>query len=307
MKSIKHALNRLSTGSKSSHKQSTTKTQKDPDPDPAFELPPPPPPAYSVYPTQPSQSTAFSPARTTTNTTDVDSPFAFLGQFDTIFLIDDSGSMTGRNWQETRQALSAISPIITEHDSDGIDIYFLNHRNHRNQSARASLGGYSHVTSAASVNEIFQTVQPSGGTPTGWRLDSILRRHLTDLSVTSSQKIQDGRVKPLNVIVITDGEATDDVESVIVSAAKELDKIGAEPWQIGIQFFQVGRELAASRDLEDLDDNLAKRHGIRDMVDTVPWNGDAGLVLTAEAIMKVTMGAINRRWDRKRVASGQLQ
>ncbi|EUC46560.1 hypothetical protein COCMIDRAFT_92480, partial [Bipolaris oryzae ATCC 44560] len=54
-------------------------------------------------------------------------PYAFLKPFDTIFLIDDSGSMAGRSWQETRKALESVTPICTHYDGDGIDLYFLNH------------------------------------------------------------------------------------------------------------------------------------------------------------------------------------
>lgn len=239
-----------------------------------------------------------------TGTSAVDSPFAFLGQFDTIFVIDDSGSMAGRNWAETSDALSAISPIITEQDADGIDIYFLNHRS---VSQRNRLGGYSHVTSPAGVQEIFRTVRPSGGTPTGTRLNNILKTYLADLSEVIGKKDQDSRVKPLNIIVVTDGKATDDVESTIVSAARKLDKMGAEPWQVGIQFFQVGQDAGAASDLQELDDGLAGEHNVRDMVDTVPWNANAGNTLTAEGIMKVTMGAINRRLDRKRNTDERLR
>lgn len=272
------------------------------------------PPAYSAFSDQNAQhasnmSTRMKPdlsaAPTSTSaTTTADSPFAFLGQFDTIFLIDDSGSMAGRNWQETSDALSAISPIITEQDADGIDIYFLNHRN---TSQRNGLGGYSNVTSPAKVHEIFRAVRPSAGTPTGTRLNAILKTYLADLSEATGKKNQQSRVKPLNIIVITDGMATDDVESVIISAAKKLDKMGAEPWQVGIQFFQVGNDKAAADDLRDLDDGLAGEHDIRDMVDTVPWSGVGGAALTADGIMKVTMGAINRRLDRKRNTDERLR
>lgn len=55
-----------------------------------------------------------------------DDPYAFLSTFDTIFLIDNSGSMAGQSWRETRDLLRAITPICTSHDSDGIDVYFLN-------------------------------------------------------------------------------------------------------------------------------------------------------------------------------------
>lgn len=108
-------------------------------------------------------------------------------------------------------------------------------------------------------------------------------------------------VKPLNIIVITDGVPSDDVESVIVSAARKLDNMSAEPWQIGIQFFQVGREPEARDMLTELDDALSGEYHIRDMVDTVPWSGEAGEEegLTAQGLLKVCLGSVVRRWDRR--------
>lgn len=253
------------------------------------------PPLYSAEPTTGSS-----------HHTTVDSPYAFLGQFDTIFLIDDSGSMAGRRWQETSAALSAIAPICTEQDADGVDIYFLNDRN---RYAADALGSYSNVTSTASVQEIFHNVRPCGGTPTGTRLHAILKPYVAEVEkvLKAQGKGQNAHIKPLNIIVITDGVATDDVESAIVSAAKRLDKMGAEPWQVGIQFFQVGQDSAAAEDLKELDDALSEQHGIRDMVDTVPWSGVHGAVLNAEGIMKVTMGAINRKVDRRKNSDERLR
>lgn len=235
-----------------------------------------------------------------------DSPYAFLTQFDTIFLIDDSGSMAGRSWRETSEALKAITPICTAYDSDGIDIYFLNHRN---RVASDNLGGYCNVTTVASVENIFGSVRPLGGTPTGTRLNNILKPYLGRLenSIERVTSGHDATVKPLNIIVITDGVASDDVESVILQAAKKLDAWGADLWQIGIQFFQVGREPEAAEDLRDLDDALSEQHGVRDMVDTVPWSGDDGQTLTADGILKVCLGAINRKLDRRRGSDERLR
>src|SRR6266536_2446963 len=49
-----------------------------------------PPPAYS-----PAAPSAIMPGHMQTT---ADSKYAFLTQFDTVFLIDDSGSMAGRSW-----------------------------------------------------------------------------------------------------------------------------------------------------------------------------------------------------------------
>lgn len=233
-----------------------------------------------------------------------DSPYAFLTQFDTIFLIDDSGSMAGRSWRETAAALAAITPICTAHDSDGIDIYFLNHRN-----SQSPAGGYTNITTTVGVESIFNSVRPLGGTPTGTRLRHILKPYLAQVEESMERQAhgQEVTVKPLNIIVITDGVASDDVESTIVQAAKKLDAWGAEPWQVGIQFFQVGREPEAAEDLRELDDALSSAHDIRDIVDTIPWSGDEGQVLTADFLLKATLGSVNRKLDRRRASDERLR
>jgi hypothetical protein len=116
---------------------------------------------------------------------------------------------------------------------------------------------------------------------------------------------QEVTVKPVNIIVITDGVASDDVESVIVQTARKLDAWAAVPWQIGIQFFQVGREPEAAEDLQELDDALSATHQIRDIVDTVPWTGDDDQGLTADKLLKVVLGSVNRRLDRKSAKAKQ--
>lgn len=73
-----------------------------------------------------------------------DDPYAFLSSFDTVFLIDDSGSMAGRSWRETGDAIRAITPICTSHDSDGIDLYFLNTPNRAHGTS--SEGGWCDIT-----------------------------------------------------------------------------------------------------------------------------------------------------------------
>lgn len=250
------------------------------------------PPAY----TPAAKGTVINGAMETTS----DSPYAFLTQFDTVFLIDDSGSMAGRSWRETAAALSAITPICTTHDANGIDIYFLNHRN---PNGGDNLGGYTNITTTAAVDQIFGQVRPLGGTPTGTRLNAIMKPYLRDLaeSIERQSHGHEATVKPMNIIVITDGVPSDDVEAVIVSAAKRLDSYNAEPWQMGIQFFQVGREPDAAQDLQELDDALSSNYGVRDMVDTVPWTGDEGQTLTADGLLKVCLGSVVRRWDRKKV------
>ncbi|KAK5228055.1 hypothetical protein LTR72_001938 [Exophiala xenobiotica] len=256
-----------------------------------------PPPAAPVSAPPPYSATPNSPADLATpmQVSD-DSPYAFLREFDTVFVIDDSGSMAGRSWRETSAALAAIAPICTAYDADGIDIYFLNHRN-----PNSHLGGYTNITTTQAVQTLFQSVRPLGGTPTGTRLNQILKPYLVEVAESMERQAHghEASVKPLNIIVITDGVPSDDVESVIVNAAKKLDSFSAEPWQVGIQFFQVGREPEAGENLKELDDALSGQFHIRDMVDTVPWNGEDGEQLTAAGLLKVCLGSVVRRLDRK--------
>lgn len=252
---------------------------------PPSDIPSEAPPVYTpVAPFNPTPGASTSALNASTP----DDPFAFLSSFDTVFLIDDSGSMAGRSWKETAAALKSITPICTAHDADGIDIYFLNEPDNPE---------YRNITQPADVDRVFNSVRPRGTTPTGTRLRAILKPYLADLERKCARKEEK---KPLNIIVITDGVPSDDPESVIIAAAKQLDKLEVPAWQVGIQFFQVGEEMGAAEALKELDDGLVEMGGgIRDMVDTVPWNGKSGSGLNGMGIMKVVLGAVTRRLDRK--------
>lgn len=241
-----------------------------------FSSPSEAPPAYTPGP---AEKIDTNPSLAALAATDTD-PYAFLKSFDTVFLIDDSGSMAGRSWKETGKALETITPICTQRDADGIDVYFLNHPD-------SSL--YRNITSAGTVVEIFQTVRPSGATPTGQRLQKILKPYLQRYEKRPES------TKPINIIVITDGEPSDDVEAPIIQAAKKLDKLDAPAWQVGIQFFQVGKEPGAREALKQLDDGLRELAGdddLRDIVDTVPFTGDDHAELSAQGIMKVSQHSL---------------
>lgn len=241
------------------------------------------PPAYSAAP-----NAAPQPTTVTSNSAAVaDDAYAFLAEFDTIFLIDDSGSMAGSRWRQTADALMTVTPICTAHDRDGVDIYFIN---------QPELASHSNVTSASAVQEIFNTVRPGGSTLTGMRIAKILNLHFEEYERAPAS------TKPINIICITDGEPSDDVERVIIRAAQKLDKLDAPAWQVGIQFFQVGNDVKATEHLKQLDDELAELSGdrdLRDIVDTVPFTNAEGARLSGDGILKVVLGAVTRRLDRR--------
>ncbi|OTB13047.1 hypothetical protein K445DRAFT_14332 [Daldinia sp. EC12] len=261
-----------------------------------------PPPPYSPTPAEAPGSIPTSAP----NGELPDDQYAFLREFNTIFLIDDSLSMkVDRRWAETQAAVAAIVPICVERDEDGIDVYFLNHKtSDRGDPSRGAAGtGYRSLRDPKLVTDLFSIVRPSQATPTGTRLDHILRAYLAhyDASVRSSGG-DVYSVRPINIIVITDGQPTDEPSEIIAAAARRLDAIGAPPHQVGVQFFQVGRDPSATRALRDLDDELCRRESIRDMVDAATFNaaGPANAPsLSADGILKVVLGAVKRKLDRK--------
>jgi len=93
-----------------------------------------------------------------------------------------------------------------------------------------------------------------------------------------------------------DGAPTDDPESVIMTAARRLDKNNFPLSQVGIQFVQIGTDPEATEALRQLDDELSGKHDVRDMVDTTPYTGQQ---LTADVLTKILLGGINRRVDRR--------
>ncbi|CCM01741.1 uncharacterized protein FIBRA_03807 [Fibroporia radiculosa] len=207
-----------------------------------------------------------------------------LRKYNTVIIVDDSGSMQGERWREARDALAPLADIASKYDADGVDVCFLNDKH-----------------SSETVRRIFDHVRPRGITPIGEKLEELLLFYLDSLEYAKS-KYDAGDLKamksirPVNYIVITDGAPTDDPEAVIVAAARRLDKHNFPLNQVGIQFVQIGDSPDATAFLHELDDCLSQTYGIRDIVDTTPYLGGQ---LSADMIIKILLGGINRRVDRR--------
>ncbi|WVN86849.1 uncharacterized protein L203_102023 [Cryptococcus depauperatus CBS 7841] len=217
-------------------------------------------------------------------------PLEMLREFDTVFLVDDSTSMKGERWQQAQEAIMDVADIASRYDENGVDVYFLNSKRVGKQ-----------LRSGIEVEDLFKGLEPKGATPTGLRMEIILREYISQLerSQTASPTtvhMPEQSIKPMNLIVVTDGAPTDDPESVLLACAKRLDRGEYPLSQIGIQFLQIGNDSEAREALQELDDGLSAAHGVRDMVDTVPFNGEA---MSAGLIIKTLLGGINRRMDRR--------
>ncbi|KAI0677261.1 hypothetical protein C8Q78DRAFT_960178 [Trametes maxima] len=211
-----------------------------------------------------------------------------LRKYNTVIIVDDSGSMSkGGLWPEARDALAALADVAAEYDTDGIDVCFLNNR---------KTG--TNMTSAAQVERLFDSVYPKGATPIGERLEELMLYYLNELDAakeTGGQALVK-TIKPVNYIILTDGVPTDDPASVIATAARRLDEGRYPLSQVGIQFVQIGSHRAATEYLRMLDDELQDEYHVRDMVDTTPYLGDR---LNADTIIKILLGGVNRRVDKR--------
>ncbi|KAJ7253438.1 hypothetical protein C8J57DRAFT_1137191 [Mycena rebaudengoi] len=222
-----------------------------------------------------------------------------LRQYDTVILVDDSGSMNSpgskkgvTRWYEAGQALEALAETAQQYDTDGIDIHFLN-------SKIQALN----MKSSADVRNVFDAIKPNGATPTGERLDQLLKPHIVRLEDariepdgTPKDKKTDEVIKRVNFIVITDGEATDNPKFALVDAGGRLKALkNLCLIQMGVQFVQIGNDPRATKALKELDDDLHKTGNIRDIVDTTPYSKLNPV--TADGLIKVLLGGINRRID----------
>lgn len=211
------------------------------------------------------------------------SPFALLSRVHTVILLDDSDSMFSSSdisqemgdytpygaefdfsyespWDQSRKLVAGVVTKVAEYNKNGVDLHFLN---------RTAL--YTGLCSEADVNRAFALGRPSNwhGTPTGQRVHDILDAYLSTLRYYQ-------HLPPLNLIVITDGEATD--EDILYWAIKEhltrLMERGYPAHQLGIEFVQVGNSESATKSLIKLKEEMSRHHASfqRNIVGVTPAN-----------------------------------
>ncbi|KNE89696.1 hypothetical protein, variant [Puccinia striiformis f. sp. tritici PST-78] len=209
-------------------------------------------------------------------------PLAILARYDTVLLIDDSASMSTQNrWNEAAVAVAGLADTLVQYDNDGIDVYFMNSVEHLRNAV-----------SAKEISMLFQRVQPVGrSTPTDVRVEELLGIYLDRLEAGRANNLP--ALKPLNLIVITDGEA-DDPDTLAYALAGFSDRLEDAKFplnQLGVQFIQIGNDSGATKFLQSLDDELrANSHRRRDIVDTTPYQG----AITTQFLIKALLGGINK-------------
>jgi len=223
--------------------------------------------------------------------TDRDAALRRLAEIKTVIVIDDSMSMQeGNLWELAREALAGIVDIANQYGSKGCDIHFM----HDDDYAQNML-------SRSEVVSLFNRILPDGeDTPTGAKLGQIINHYLPLIEQERSTH------EPITVVVVTDGLPTDqdDLERVIVDAAHRLDRQRVKHDMFGIQFVQIGTDLAASELLHKLDDHLMSRYQIRDIVDSTPYDPAQGAFDT-EYMLKILLGGLHKDLDHSGPNPGQ--
>ncbi|KJA24876.1 hypothetical protein HYPSUDRAFT_85703 [Hypholoma sublateritium FD-334 SS-4] len=196
----------------------------------------------------------------------------YLSKYRVLFIIDDSGSMKAL-WDEARDALSAIAEHALEYNAHSVDMVFLN-----SDKYCASVRGKSVLM------QIFDEVRPHGYTPTG----EILKKHLDEQIAILNAKIgspEYTKIRPLDIVVVTDGRPDDKPEDSIADAEQEIKAKRHHPNSIGIQFVQIGNDEQAKEALQALSYGSAKVG----MVDTVKYDGS----LSPEKLERILLGGIH--------------
>ncbi|BGP35293.1 hypothetical protein JCM10296v2_007128 [Rhodotorula toruloides] len=170
---------------------------------------------------------------------------AKLALFDTVLLVDDSGSMAfeenGSRIDDAKLIVSRVATAATLFDTDGISVYFLNSKTVGNN-----------VTNEQQAQQLLGGIKFSGLTPLGTSLE---QKILQPLLVGPAR--QGTLRKPLLVVCITDGapggEDRHTIVRAITRAKRELAQTRFGPDALSVQLAQIGNDLGARQFLGEID------------------------------------------------------
>lgn len=155
--------------------------------------------------------------------------------------------MAGDPWQQSNRALAMLATTVACFNPAGIRTYFLNHVSDYPGAPDVGIapGGYGGLQGADAVEEMFGRVSLEGKIRFTKRINDILRPYLDRCMREGSSN-----VRPLDLVVVTDGRRMTDMEYALVSAARKLDLLGASPFQVGVHFLPVGDQKNANSALK---------------------------------------------------------
>lgn len=191
-----------------------------------------------------------------------------LTDYRVICLVDDSLSMAGRPWLLASEIVPQIALLCAKYSgAEGADIRFVN-----NLSGKTDQVGLDprDIRTAEKARNLFPRIPEGRKNPMGLELNKIVRPYVRRWK----QHGFNNEEKPIDIIILTASSPSDYnfcVKSV-VDITKELDKLGAPPAQLCIQFFQISKAPAVTRSLKELSEDLMRKCTGRKIVSTFLWN-----------------------------------
>ncbi|GAA5989991.1 hypothetical protein JCM10908_002412 [Rhodotorula pacifica] len=221
---------------------------------------------------------------------------AKLALFDTVVLVDDSGSMAfeenGSRIDDAKLIVSRVATAATLFDTDGISVFFLNSKTVGNS-----------ITSEQQAQQLLSGIRFSGLTPLGTSLD---QKILQPLLVGPAR--QNSLRKPLLVVAVTDGapggEARDTIVKAIKNAKNALTQTRYGPDALSIQLAQIGNDMGARAFLEEID-NHPEIGGLVDTTSNYENEADDFMKTTGQELtpdlwlVKLMLGPIDSSYDLK--------
>lgn len=190
-----------------------------------------------------------------------------LADYRVICLVDDSLSMAGRPWLLASEIVPQIALLCAKYSgAEGADIRFVN-----NLSGKTDQVGLDprDVRTTEKARNLFPRTPEGKRNPMGLELNKILSPY-----VRRWKQHGFNDEKPVDIIILTASSPSDYnfcVKSV-VDITKELDKLGAPPAQLCIQFFQLSKAPAVTNGLKELSEELMRKCIGRKIVSTFLWN-----------------------------------
>lgn len=174
-------------------------------------------------------------------------------EYDFYLVLDKSGSMGSSSsrfpgstlWQEAKEFTQGLASFAAQADDDGLTVIVFG----------SDVKVYDGVL-ADKVDEIFTTEHPGGRTNLYGALQAVMEKYKT-------------AGKKALVTVVTDGApdpgTENNIAALIVNAANGL----SQEKDLSFGFVQMGRDAAAAKFLDFLDDDLEARGAKFDIVDSV--------------------------------------
>lgn len=190
-----------------------------------------------------------------------------LRDYRIVCLVDDSLPMAGLPWLLASEIVPQIAPLCAKYSGAvGADIRFVN--NNYVKTDQVGLDPRD-VRTTEKAKNLFPRAPVAKSNPMGLELNKILSPY-----VRRWKQHGFSEEKPVDVIVLTASSPSDYKVCVksVVDITKELDKLGAPPAQICIQFFQVNKVPAVANDLKKLSEELMRKCTGRKIANTFPWN-----------------------------------